>query len=45
MAIHIDWREQNPPQSPFSKGGSLWDRVSLFEKEGLGEISAEKAKD
>jgi len=32
--------EENPPQSPFIKGGSRHGTYSpLFEKEGLGEIS------
>ena len=45
MALRIKWQEENPPQSPFFKGGRICDRIPLFEKAGLGEIYSEKAND
>jgi hypothetical protein len=46
MALCINWREENPPVSPFFKGGSsAQTHIPLFEKEGSGEILSEKAND
>jgi hypothetical protein len=38
MIDYAQLQKENPPRSPFFKGGRISDRVPLFEKEGLGEI-------
>ena len=40
MALCIDWQEENPPVSPFFKGGSFaWNLIPLFEKKSWEDFA------